>query len=281
MLVRFWGVRGSIPVSGADYARYGGDTACVELRTANDDVVVVDAGSGIRRLGSRLIEEGRKDLIMLFTHVHLDHILGFPFFRPLYQEGTHLLIFDCPMAQGDMHTLLSTMMAPPFFPIPLGDVKARVTHSQACAMEGEITISSMEVRSIPLSHPNLGLGYKFTEKDKTFVFLTDNELGHHHRGGATYKEYVEFCRDADLLVHDSEFTKDEYRQTKSWGHSTYTEALRLAQDAGVASFGLYHHNQDRSDHALDDMVEHCRQIVAADGGGPECFAVYQDQEITL
>ena len=280
MLIRFWGARGSIPVSGAAYAVYGGDTACVELVTPENPAVIVDAGSGIRRLGSRLVREGRLDCTMFFTHVHLDHVLGFPFFKLLYLKGARLVIYDCPMAQGDMHSLLSKMMAPPFFPIPLGEVQAEVSHRRTCLTDESMTLGDLTVRTIPLSHPNLGLGYKFTHRGRSFVFLTDNELGLVHRGGKSFADYVEFCRDADLLVHDAEFTPEEYEQTRGWGHSTYIDALRLAQEAGVKSFGLYHHNQDHADHQVEAMLEDSRRRVSMDGG-PSCFAVFQDQEIEL
>ena len=280
MLLRFWGVRGSIPVSGAKYAKYGGDTACVELSTPENPTVVIDAGSAIRRLGIRMMREERFTCTMFFTHVHLDHILGFPFFRPLYDKRAKLLIHDCPTAQGDMHTLISRMMGPPFFPVPYGEVQAKVEHRRTCITDNRMVLGDLEVCSIPLSHPNLGLGFKFTHNGRSFVFLTDNELGFPHRGGRSFEDYAEFCRGADLLVHDSEFTEKEYLATRGWGHSTYTEALRLAREAGVKAFGLYHHNQDRSDDQLDAMVKDCRERVAADGG-PDVFAVHQDMEIDL
>ena len=117
--------------------------------------------------------------------------------------------------------------------------------------------------------------------DKTFVFLTDNELGYHHRGGLTKEEYADFARHADLLIHDTEYTPEEYQQTRSWGHSTYVEALDLAIQAQVKKFGLFHHNQDRDDTAIDQMVEHCREIIASRKASLEVFALTQETEIVL
>jgi len=128
----------------------------------------------------------------------------------------------------------------------------------------------------------MGQGYRFTEDGKTFVFLTDNELSHHHRGGRSRQEYVEFSRGADLLFHDAEYTPEEYaRLTRGWGHSHYLDALELALEAGVRRFGLYHLNQDRPDTGVDAMVGHCRMIVEQRGSDMECFAVSQEMEFHL
>ncbi len=280
MLIRCWGARGSIPVSGRTYDVFGGDTTCLELRTADDRVVIVDAGSGIRRLGNRLMAEGRTDLTMLFTHSHWDHILGFPFFKPIYSPKTRIAIHGCPLSQGNMEKLLARTMAPPYFPVPYSGLTADIEHKGVCL--DEIVIGPLRVTSIPLSHPNMGLGYRFEENDASFVFLTDNELRHPHRGGRDFAEYVEFARGADLLLHDAEYTPEDYARTRGWGHSLYTDALELALAAGVARFGLFHHNQDRPDADVQAMVEDCRRI-AAQRGRPdlEIFGTTQDTEIVL
>lgn len=280
MIIRCWGARGSIPVSGPEYERYGGDTTCLEIRTgASDQIVVVDAGSGIRRLANRVLAEKRFEFTFLFTHVHWDHILGFPFFKPIYSEKARLNIFGCPRLQGNMETLLSRTMDAPYFPVPYEVVRARLDYHQECP--DVLDVDGMRVEYIPLSHPNSGRGFRFTEAGRTFVFLTDNELDHPHRGGRSYEDYVEFCRGADLLFHDAEYTDEEYEQRTTWGHTAYRRALQLAMDAGVARFGLFHHNQDRPDEGVTAMVDDCRRIVAERGGGPECFAVSQTTEVEL
>lgn len=281
MFIRSWGARGSIAVSGEEYLRYGGDTTCLEIRTAAGDVLIVDAGSGIRRLGNAMIAEERRQLSMIFTHAHWDHILGFPFFKPVHRRDSSIEIYGCPMETGDMQTLLAQTMAPPHFPVPYDEIRANITYHPRCESGRSHDILGLTVESIPLSHPNLGLGYKFTETSKTFVFLTDNELGHVHPGGRSFEEYVEFCRGADLLIHDAEYTDAEYEHTRGWGHSTYGEAMRLALSAGVENFGLFHHNQDRTDSDLDAMVAACREIAAEAGSSMRCFAVTQDMDIAL
>jgi ribonuclease BN (tRNA processing enzyme) len=137
------------------------------------------------------------------------------------------------------------------------------------------------VSSINLSHPNLGAGYKFVEDGKTFVFITDNELGHKHRGGRSFDEYAQFAENADLFFHDAEYTPEQYKITKTWGHSTYTEALELSLAANVKQFGLFHHNQDRSDKDQDAIVQKCREIIKRNKNDLTCFAVTQTTEIHL
>lgn len=279
MIVRCYGARGSIPVAGKEYVKYGGDTTCIEIRSKNDVIIIIDAGSGIRRLGNQLLKEQRFEYYMLFTHSHWDHILGFPFFKPIYDEKTVIHLMGCPLSQGDIKKLLAKSMRAPYFPLNFNELKTKINYSPECALSSRI--DTIEVFSINLSHPNLGAGYKFVEGDKTFVFITDNELGHQHRGGRSFEEYAEFAQNADLFIHDAEYTPEQYKLTKTWGHSTYTEALELALAANVKQFGLFHHNQDRSDKDQDAIVEKCRKIIKRKKRDMTCFAVTQTTEIHL
>lgn len=279
MIIKCWGARGSIPVSGSGYLKYGGDTPCIEIRTKNGSVLIVDAGTGIRRLGNSLVKRGITACSLLFTHSHWDHIMGFPFFMPVYSKKTRIEIFGCKNAQGSIRKLLSDVMAPPHFPIKFDAVKAELNFQAECS--DPFSFDSMTVEQIPLSHPNGGLGFKFTEDGKSFVFLTDNELSFRHHGGLGYEDYLEFSRGANLFIHDAEFTEEEYRKTRRWGHSPYTEALKLALEAKVKRFGLFHHNQERSDGALDAIIEDCRTRVEQYSADMECFGVAQDMEIQL
>ena len=279
MIVRFYGARGSIPVSGKEYLKYGGNTTCLEIRTKDDEIIIIDAGSGIRTLGHRLISENRFRYTMIFTHAHWDHIMGFPFFQPIYFAKTEITMYGCPFAQASVKEMISRIMAPPNFPVKFEDIRAGIIYHEAC--EEPFAIKSMSVAPIPLSHPNQGVGYRFTEDGKSFVFLTDNELTFKHPGGVDFQAYRDFSAGADLLVHDAEFTEEEYKKTKTWGHSVYRDALRLALDAGVRKFGLFHHNQERSDESIDEIVADCRKIAGSSNKELECFAVYQGMEIKL
>lgn len=279
MVIKFWGVRGSVPVSGIEYIKYGGSTTCVEITTKNGGTIIVDAGTGIRKLGIKLTSEKRKNINLIFTHAHWDHIMGFPFFKPLYAKETKIKMFGCPFAQESVKGLFSETMHPPYFPVNFNDIGAEISYNKSC--KREFRIDTVEITPVPLSHPNSGLGYKFTEDGKSFVFLTDNELAYRHKGGLDFAGYVKFCRNADLLIHDAEFTANEYKFTETWGHSVFNDALRLAFTAGVKRFILWHHNQERTDTALDKIVAACRKIIEKNGESLNCFAAREGAEVKL
>ena len=279
MNIRFWGARGSIPVSGPEYTRYGGDTTCVEIRTKDGETIIIDAGTGIRRLGRALLAESRRKVHLVFTHAHWDHLIGFPFFQPIYSPGFEIDLFGCPFAQGSVKELLKGQMSPPYFPVNLSDTKATLHFHDSCIEP--FVIGSVRVEPVLLSHPNQGLGYRFTEDGRRFCFITDNELSLKHPGGLEFADYVKFCENADLLVHDAEFNEKEYSWTKGWGHSRYTDALRLASESNVRRFGLFHHNQERSDAAIDDIETDCVNRLHAQKSSVECFAVHQGLELQL
>ena len=266
-------------MSGREYLKYGGDTTCLEIRSKYDDLIIVDAGTGIRRLGIELMKENRDSFDLLFTHAHWDHLMGFPFFAPIYSENVEILMQGCPFAQKFIESMLGKVMSEPNFPIEYSDLKAAFQIIPECPISFQI--GSINIVPITLSHPNKGNGYKFTEDGKVFVFITDNELTFQHKGGLRYDDYVEFCRDADILFHDAEFTPDEYDSVMQWGHSCYTDALDLAIKAGVKKFGLFHLNQRRTDSEVDRIVEHCNRIVSEKGANLECFAVGMDMVFEL
>ena len=271
MYIKCWGSRGSIPVSGGEYVRYGGDTTCLEIRTEDGQVVVVDAGTGIRRLGRRLLEEKQSLCHVIFTHAHWDHLLGFPFFEPIYRDDWTIHVYKCPESDNYVGKMLGTVMAPPNFPVRFEDLPSKVIFEDGCP--DDFTIGTLSIRSIPLSHPNGGRGYRFEEGGKSFVFLTDNELEFIHPGGRSWEEYVEFSKGADLLVHDGEYTPEEYRNRKGWGHSRYNDAVKLAMDAEVGCLGLFHTNAERSDDAMDAIVERSRRLIGDGGSSVKCVGV--------
>ncbi|MEA1900275.1 MAG: MBL fold metallo-hydrolase [Thermodesulfobacteriota bacterium] len=279
MYIKCWGSRGSIPVSGKDYIKYGGDTTCLEIRSKNNDIIIVDTGTGIRRLGNQLIKESLYKYNIIFTHAHWDHIMGFPFFKPLYSKHAEFRMHGCPFHGIFVKNMLSKIMAPPYFPVRDSDLRAKISYEEACQTKFEI--GSVTIIPIPISHPNRGSGYKFIEDGKSFVFLTDNELGFIHPGGLEYKEYLKFSYEADLLIHDAEYTPNEYKTTIEWGHSAYTDALNLASEAGVKKLGLFHINQERTDSEMDKIVEDCMKSIAEKNHKVECLAVTGNMSFVL
>ena len=279
MIIKCWGARGSIPVSGKEFLKYGGSTTCLEITTKGNEIIIIDAGSGIRKLGNKLLKEDRNRLNIVFTHSHWDHLIGFPFFKPLYNDGTTLNLFGCSHTQDSLQRMISPIMTQPNSPVGFENIRSNLSFHKNC--EETFQIDSVTVTPIFLSHPGQGLGFKFIEDDKSFVFLTDNELTFIHPGGLSYQDYLAFTRDADLLFHDAEYTEEEYEYTKAWGHTIYTDALKLALEAGVKKLGLFHHDQDRIDSDLDKIVRHCEKLIDKSGENLECFGVSEEMEIVL
>ena len=279
MIIRCWGARGSIPVCGKDYLRYGGNTTCLEIQNSLGDVLLVDAGSGIREAGNSFMARGLREVSLLMTHGHWDHIMGFPFFKPLYHPDVNITVVGGAFAQDTIRETLARVMSAPYFPINYDDVRANIVYADNC--RDIFPLGDLTVECIALSHPNQASGYKFTENGKSFVFFTDNELGFEHNGAAGYANYVSFCRNADLLMHDAEYKDDEYPRKRGWGHSTVGQAAQLALDAGVKRLGLFHHNQDRPDDEIDDMVAVCAHLMTCAAIPLECFGVHQGMELSV
>lgn len=271
MDINCWGSRGSIPVSGKQYLKYGGDTTCIEITAKSGETIIIDAGTGIRSLGNSIIERKITQYYLLFTHAHWDHILGIAFFRPLQYRKAKLIIQDRKILNLCTKDVLCEVMKQPFFPIGMADLKADLRFEKQ--LNHTFTIGSVKVETIPTSHTGGGLGYKFVEDGKSFVFLTDNELGFDHPDGMGFDAYLDFSRDADLLFHDGEYTGAEYKRKISWGHSSIEDVLDLAVKANVKTLGLFHLNQDRTDDQMDKIVNNCRADLKKKNSILDCFAV--------
>lgn len=271
MRIKCWGSRGSISVSGKHVAKYGGDTTCVEIRAASGETVIIDAGTGIRRLGISLLRRQVKEFYFLLTHCHWDHILGIAFFRPLLRKENRMICQDREFAGHNTRAVFSAVMKEPFFPVGMDDFKADIVYDKS--LNGSFRIGSLSIDSICTSHSEGSMGYRFTENGKRFVFLTDNELGYAHDQSRTREEYVDFCRGADILFHDAEYTADEYRSRKGWGHSSVPDVLDFALAAGVGQLGLIHLNQDRTDDQMDDIVADSRRFFSDNNSKIRCYAV--------
>lgn len=270
MIIKFYGVRGSVPVCGRDFIKYGGNTTCISIEDEKGDLLIIDCGTGIKNLGKEVVKRNIRKIHIVFTHQHWDHILGFPFFAPIYDKRNEIIITGCSYTTDDLRAIISKIMQPPGFPVKFEEIDAKFTFVSMC--KDGCRINNITIKPIELSHPNGGLGYKFIENNKTFVFLTDNELRYTHPGGRTFDDYVEFSKKADVLVCDADYTREEYRYRKTWGHSTYLDAVDLAIEADVKKLYLFHHNQDRTDKEIDNIVKISNSEIKKSGKKIKCFA---------
>ncbi len=279
MIVRCWGSRGSIAVSGRQYVVYGGDTTCLHITAGSGETVIIDAGTGIRRLGKFLLEKNITRYYMLMTHCHWDHLLGFPFFKPLLHRQNQLIIQNRDFGRATLKDVFEQMMSPPFFPVRLGDLDADIQFDSG--LNNSFNIGSLEIDSILTSHSAGSLGYRFKENGSTFVFLTDNELGFDHPQSRGVEAYQQFSLNADMLIHDAEYTQKEYQRRRGWGHSSIPHVLDLALKAGVGQLGLTHLNQDRTDREMDTIVGDSNRFFLSRNSKTRCYGVASDLEIVL
>lgn len=265
MLVRFWGVRGSVACPGPATARYGGNTACVEIR-CGDRLIILDAGSGLRPFGLTLLGTA-VDADLFFSHCHLDHIWGLPFFKPCYVPETRLCLWAGHLLpRYHLRDMLKRLMDEPLFPGGLDLFKAQIDFRDFRCGETLHPRPEITLRTAPLNHPNRATGYRIEHGGHAMAYVTDTE----HVPGTLDENVLALARDADLMIYDSTYSDEEYPAHAGRGHSTWQQGLRLADAAGARRLAIFHHNPVRDDAALDrlsEQVERMRPgtVVAAEG----------------
>jgi len=284
--VTFWGTRGTIPSPGAHTARYGGNTACVEVRDGHGHLVILDAGTGIRGLGKHLAGQSAPEGVrahIVLSHAHWDHIQGLPYFAPFFKKGNVITVWGPKQGDVEMGDILRQLMQPVVFPVPLDALAAtlEVKHVDAEPIETEgCTITSMRVR-----HPAVTLGYRLEMPDgRSVVYVTDDELGpagQYDVGSKWRERFVKFIGGADLLIHDAMYTPEECAAHAGWGHSSYAEAVDLARESGAKRLALFHHEPEHTDDATDVIAEKARDIAARHGGRTEIVAAAEGLKITI
>ncbi len=260
MRLTFWGVRGSLPVPGPETLRFGGNTTCLELELADGGLVVLDAGTGIRPLGLRRLAMPPRQASLLLSHLHWDHLLGFPFFPVLYEAGWQVRVGGCPGALEGLQKLFDTRQGDGHFPVRFENLPARI-EALATPAGQDTDLGSAGLRCIRLNHPQGGLGFRFEEQGQALVFLTDNELG--GPGAPRLGEFVDFCQGAKALVHDAQYLPEELPARRGWGHSSWQEALELARLAGVPRLILTHHDPARDDAQVEALTAQARAAAPA------------------
>ncbi len=304
MKVRFWGVRGSIPVPGRATNRYGGNTSCVEVRGKGESPIIIDAGTGIRRLGKALVEdsfgEGKGKASILISHTHWDHVQGLPFFAPLYRAGNQIHIFA---RQRDMHleAVFSQQQHAPYFPVPLTALHADMNFHEL--VEGAtFHLGRAKVTCARLNHPFVAIAYRVDVDRASVVYCSDTApftdvlLGrdfvqappHGTLPPAVREELAEMrkgvvnlAKNADLLIYDTQFTPDEYKSRPHWGHSRPDDAIEIAREAKVKRLCLFHHAPLRSDDENDQILAQYREVCRAANDKFEMHSAYEGLEMTL
>ena len=253
MKVRLWGTRGSVAAPGTDTLRYGGNTSCVEVRGAEGTLLVLDAGTGIRPLGRTLGTTIRRVHVLL-THFHMDHIQGLGFFAPLFAPDVETHLWGPGSTLLDLRTRLMRYLSPPLFPVHLRDLPHLVLHDLPA---DDFDVGEFRVRCERVCHPGFTVGYRITARDATLTYLSDHEpaLGvPRFPGDANWTSGCALARDADLLVHDAQYSLDEYAQHVGWGHSALEHAIAFANLAGAKHLVTFHHDPAHDDDAVDRLT---------------------------
>jgi ribonuclease BN (tRNA processing enzyme) len=256
--VRIWGSRGSIASPGPATARHGGNTSCVEVRLDDGSLLMLDVGTGARLLGVELAKNPPPAIHLLLTHLHVDHLEGLGFFAPIWSTETELHIYGPRSPVASLDERIAMYFSPPLFPVHLNDVPANVTFHDA---EGEWRIGSARVSAEPILHPGPTVGYRIEEDGRALTYLTDHEpaLGTDLEQAAP--EWISgssLAFGADVLLHDCQYTDEEYGDKVGWGHSSISQVATFANKAKVDRLILFHHDPMRSDDQLDAMVEAVR-----------------------
>ena len=255
MKIKFWGTRGSIPTPGRMTEKYGGNTACIELE-AGGKRLILDGGTGIRELGQELMGEGPSESILLFSHVHWDHIQGLPFFVPFFVPGYSFRIFALPALLARVEKVLTKQMEAEVFPVDFEALAAKISF-EMLDPEG-LDLGGVRVSAFEQNHPGGSYGYRIEADGHVLVYATDNEIDPDKDPGG-FAAMVEKLRGVELLVADGQYTLEEYPQRIGWGHSAVPWVVRLAREAGVKRLAITHHDPMRNDEALSELERQTRK----------------------
>lgn len=259
MNLRLWGTRGSIAAAGSETVRYGGDTSSVEVVSKNGDRLILDAGSGIRRLGIEL--EGIDKIDILLSHLHMDHVQGLPFFVPLLDPASEVHIWGPVSTTQGLRERLSRYLSPPLFPIMVRDLANVFFHD---FLPGELDIGPVHVHADLVSHPGATLGYRLVDANSTLAYLPDHEpaLGDTSFPGAPeWTSGFDIAAGADVLIHDAQYTDSEYAHRVGWGHTSTTQLGHFAAMSGVKRLVTFHHEPSHTDTDLDDQHAKLESII--------------------
>jgi ribonuclease BN (tRNA processing enzyme) len=268
VIVRVWGARGSLSAPGPATVGYGGNTSCVEVALADGTTLILDAGSGIRELGQRLAGRSPATLYVCLTHLHLDHVEGLGFFAPLWKAGWKLRFWGPPSTTATLRERVSRYLSPPLFPIGLSEAPAEALFEDVPREPWRIGSAVVEAQAV--EHRGPTLGYRIEEEGRVLAYVPDHEP-YLTAALDDEPEWISgwaLAAGADLLLHDSQYTEEEYAQRIGWGHSTVTHAATFARAAGVRRLAMFHHDPMRSDRELESLYDQVAEIVQDDQEPP-------------
>ncbi len=282
--VRFWGTRGSIATPGPKTVRYGGNTSCTEIRYS-DQILALDAGTGIREMGDSLLAEfGSKPISahIFVGHTHWDHIQGWPFFVPAYIPGNEFTLYSARAAGKPLDRIFKGQMDSDYFPVLLSDMLAKVKFVE---LTDPVKIGPVTVSYDYLNHPGIAIGFRVSSGEKSIGYLSDHECFSHMHGEAVGagedRRIADFVRNVDLLISEAQYTDAEYAKKKGWGHSTFDDVLRLAAAAAVRQLAIFHHDPSHNDDFMDRVMEECQQKVRTNGYTFKCFAAREGEVLEI
>ena len=259
MQVRVWGCRGSVAAPGPDTVKYGGNTSCVEVRLESGHALVLDAGTGMRPLGVEMQQDLPIELHVMLTHLHLDHLQGLGFFRPLFAPDLDIHLWGPSSPVQHLAERIAMYLSPPLFPVRLEDVPSRLTFHDA--PEEAVTIGSATVRAAKVTHQGPTVGYRIEENGRTFVYLPDHEPSIGSDLATIPAEWMsghDIAHNADVLLHDGQYRDQEYGAHIGWGHSSIGDAMEFANKASVGQLVLFHHDPYHTDTELEELLVEAR-----------------------
>ena len=279
IIVDFWGVRGSVPSPGPTTIRYGGNTSCVSIK-ADDKILILDAGTGIRNLGRAIISKPDLEIFVIVTHSHWDHIQGFPFFTPIYQPNRPVHMFPTLHKKNVVLASLIDQMDGAHFPITPDQVPSNFNFVTENPLEF-LESNGFHLEMVPMNHPGKAFGYKITIDDKVICYFTDNEIDPPYEKSIELNELTNQCRNADILIHDAQYTEDDMPLKHGWGHSLISQVTELGKSAEVKNLVYYHHDPERTDDLLDKELEKAAKTLKENGSSVQPYFAYEGLKLTL
>lgn len=276
MNVTFYGVRGSCPCPSDENQRYGGNTACVALEVADHEPIVFDLGTGLRRFGATQPDDGSFRGTALVTHLHWDHVQGLPFFTPVDRPGARLDVYGPHQAEGSFADVFGQLMRPPYFPVRCSELRGVIEFHDVTADDMVIGDAKITVRPVPHIGPTVG--YRVEWAGTVVAYISDHQAPAGLDGVAD--TVLELADGADLLIHDAQYTREEFAEKAHWGHCPVQYAVRVARMAGARRLALFHHDPAHCDDDIDRLLRYAREVSGA-SGGLEVIAAYEMQRISL